>query len=234
MRTEGVEDGTDDAVAKGAPTEGALKDELRRVSASFRKKRSRHWLSTKDVIYCAFSTPGFTVHRGEAQRDARRRLEQFGLRAEDVSGKRVLDLGCNNGAMLFQISNYGPTLGLGIEYDPEKVGLARRIAEFAGVVGLEFRTGDLDRLEPADVGSPFDLVLCLAVEAHVRKPKHLYQLLAAVTRGRLLFEANGSTAPAKVLSELDKVGFREVQHLGTCDDDIVPRNNRRPIFSARK
>ena len=68
----------------------------------------------------------------------------------------------------------------------------------------------------------------------MRKPKHLYQLLAAVTRGRLLFEANASTAPAEVLSELDKVGFREVQHLGTCDDDIVPRNNRRPIFSARK
>ena len=153
MRTEGTEDETDDTVAKGAPTEGALKDELRRASASFRKKRSRHWLSTKGVIYCAFSTPGFTVHREEAQRDAGRRLEQFGLRAEDVAGKRVLDLGCNNGAMLFQISNYGPTLGLGIEYDPEKVDLARRIAEFAGVLGLEFRTGDLDRLEPADVGA---------------------------------------------------------------------------------
>ena len=214
-------------------TERALKDELRRASASFRKKRSRHWLSTKDVIYCAFSTPGFTVRREEAQRDAARRLEQFGLRPEDVAGKRVLDLGCNNGAMLFQISSYAPAQGLGVEYDPEKVDLARRIAAFAGVEGLEFRTGDLDRLEAADLGSPFDLVLCLAVEAHVRKPKHLYQLLAAVTRGKLLFEANGSTAPDKVLSELRNAGFREVRHLGTCDDDLVPRNNRRPIFSAR-
>jgi 2-polyprenyl-3-methyl-5-hydroxy-6-metoxy-1,4-benzoquinol methylase len=185
------------------------------------------------VIYCAFSTPRFTVRREEAQRDAVRRLEQFGLEPEDVAGKRVLDLGCNNGAMLFQLSNYAPTLGLGIEYDPEKVDLARRIAAFAGVDGLEFRAGDLDRLDAADLGGPFEIVLCLAVEAHVRKPRHLYQLLAAVTRGKLLFEANGSTPPEKVLSELTKAGFRDIRHLGTCDDDIVPRNNRRPIFSAR-
>jgi SAM-dependent methyltransferase len=223
------EGGSDDRAA----TERALKDELRRASASFRKKRSRHWLSTKDVIYCAFSTPGFTVRREEAQRDAARRLEQFGLGNEDVAGKRVLDLGCNNGAMLFQLSNESPALGLGIEYDPEKVDLARRIAEFAGVRTLVFRAGDLDRLEPHELNGPFDLVLCLAVEAHVRKPKHLYQLLAAVTRGKLLFEANASTPPEKVLSELTKAGFRDVRHLGTCDDDIVPRNNRRPIFSAQ-
>jgi SAM-dependent methyltransferase len=213
-------------------TERALKDELRSASASFRKKRSRHWLSTKDVIYCAFSTPAFSVRREEAQRDAVRRLEQFGVRSEHVEGRRVLDLGCNNGAMLFQLSNYAPALGLGIEYDPEKVDLARRIAAFAGLKSLEFRTGDLDRLEAVDLPGPFDLVLCLAVEAHVRKPKHLYQLLAAVTRGKLLFEANGSTEPGKVVSELGKVGFRDIRHLGTCDDDIVPRNNRRPILSA--
>ncbi len=135
--------------------------------------------------------------------------------------------------MLFQISNHAPLLGLGVEYDPEKVDLARRIASFAGVESLEFRTGDLDQLDAVDLGGPFDLVLCLAVEAHVRKPKHLYQLLAAVTRGRLLFEANASTPPEKVLSELTKAGLRDIRHLGTCDDDIVPRNNRRPIFSAR-
>ena len=70
-----------------------LTEELRAASASFRKKKSRHFLSTKDAIYCAFSTPGFSVRRDEAQRDAARRLEQFGVRPEAVRGKRVLDLG---------------------------------------------------------------------------------------------------------------------------------------------
>lgn len=216
-----------------AAARSRLTEELRSASASFRKKKSRHFLSTKDVIYCAFSTPDFTVRRDQAQRDAARRLEQFGVRLDDIRGKRVLDLGCNNGAILFQLSNYGPACGLGIEYDPEKVDLARRIAEFAGIERLEFRIGDLDVLEARELGAPFDVVLCLAIEAHVQKPDHLYRLLADVTQGALLFEANASTSPKSVEAELAKVGFREIRHLGTCDDDIVPRNNRRPIFSAR-
>lgn len=222
-----------DSQSDRAATASRLTEELRAASASFRKKKSRHFLSTRDVIYCAFSTPGFAVPRAGAQRDAARRLEQFGVRALDIRGKRVLDLGCNNGAILFQLSNYAPAAGLGIEYDPEKVDLARRIAAFAAIERLEFRVGDLDHLEAVDVGAPFDVVLCLAIEAHVRKPDHLYRLLAAVTRGVLLFEANASTSPKSVLKELARVGFRDIRHLGTCDDDIVPRNNRRPIFSAR-
>ena len=216
-----------------ATEEARLKEELRTASASFRKKKSRHWLSTKDVIYCAFSTPGFSVRRDEAQRDATRRLEQFGVRPEDIRGKRVLDLGCNNGAILFQISNHAPASGLGIEFDPDKVELARRIAAFTGIGRLEFRVGDLDQLEARDIGGPFDVVLCLAIEAHVQKPDHLYRLLAGVTRGMLLFEANASTASKDVIAELARVGFKDVRHLGSCDDDIVPRNNRRPIFTAR-
>lgn len=210
-----------------------LKDELRTVSASFRKKNSRHFLSTKNVIYCAFSTPGFSVDRAEAQRDAARRLEQFGLSPLEFRGKSVLDLGCNNGAMLFQISNYGPSRQLGIEYDPEKVDLARRIASFAGIRDIEFRVGDLDALEARDIGETFDVVLSLAIEAHVQRPERLYQLLAQVTRGVLLFEANASTKPKSVIAALTKGGFSDIRHLGTCDDDIVPRNNRRPIFLAR-
>lgn len=219
--------------ADRAAAEKSLREELRSASASFRKKSKRHFLSTKDVIYCAFSTPGFTVRRDEAQRDAARRLEQFGVRPEDIRGRRLLDLGCNNGAILFQLSNHAPASGLGIEYDPEKIDLARRIAAFAGLARLEFRVGDLDRLEAKDIGEPFDVVLCLAIEAHVQKPEHLYRLLAAVTRGTLLFEANASTPPKEVLAELGRVGFQEIRHLGSCDDDIVPRNNRRPIFTAR-
>lgn len=210
----------------------ALKDELRTVSASFRKHDKRHFLATPDVIYCAFSTPAFTVAREEAQRDASRRLYRFGLGDADVRGKRVLDLGCNNGAMLFQLSNFGLASGLGVEFDAEKVDLARRISSFAGLAGLEFRQADVDQLEAKDLGPPFEVVLCLALEAHVQKPKRLYALLGEVTRGRLFFEANASTKPKEVESRLRDAGFSDIRNLGVCDDDIVPRNNRRPIFTA--
>ncbi len=164
----------------------SLKDELRAASASFRKRDKRHFLATPDVIYCAFSTPAFAVVREEAQRDASRRLYRFGLGEADVRGKRVLDLGSNNGAMLFQLSNFGLASGLGVEFDAEKVDLARRIADFAGLAGLEFRQADVDELVAKDLGFPFEVVLCLALEAHVQKPKRLYALLGELTRGKLL------------------------------------------------
>lgn len=223
-----------DSEADRAATARALKDELRTASASFRKRARRHFLSTPDVIYCAFSTPRFSVSRDEAQRDAARRLYRFGLGDSDVRGRRVLDLGCNNGAMLFEISNYGPASGLGVEYDGEKVDLARRIAAFAGLDGLEFRQADVDQLTAQDLGGTFDVVLCLALEAHVQDPKRLYRLLGELTRGKLYFEANASTKPKEVASELSSAGFTDILDLGVCDDDIVPRNNRRPIFTARR
>ncbi len=212
----------------------SLKDELRTVSASFRKRGKRHFLSTPDVIYCAFSTPAISVRRDEAQRDAARRLLRFGIGDAEVRGKRVLDLGSNNGAMLFELSNFAPASALGVEYDADKVDLARRIAAFAGLSGTEFRQADVDELDARDLGPPFEVVLCLALEAHVREPKRLYALLAEVTRGTLYFEANASTKPKDVESALLKAGFTDVTALGVCDDDIVPRNNRRPIFTARR
>jgi 2-polyprenyl-3-methyl-5-hydroxy-6-metoxy-1,4-benzoquinol methylase len=224
----------DPAEADRAATARALKEELRAVSSSFRKRGKRHFLSTPDVIYCAFSTPRFSVGREEAQRDAARRLFRFGLGEADVRGKRVLDLGSNNGAMLFELSKFAPASALGVEYDGEKVDLARRIAEFAGLTGLEFRQADVDALEASDLGPPFDVVLCLALEAHVQKPKRLYRLLGELTRGKLYFEANASTKPKEVESELRDAGFADIRNLGVCDDDIVPRNNRRPIFTARR
>lgn len=213
-------------------TAARLKDELRQASASFRKKTARHQIRSRDAIYCAFSTPHFTVARSEAQRDAAQRLRRFGISEAEVAGRRVLDLGCNNGAMLFQLSNLAPASGLGVEYDPDKVDLAKRIATFARIDGLEFRVGDLDHLEAADLPGPFDIVFCLAIEAHVQRPAHLYDLLGAVTRGNLYFEANSPAATDDVLAELRRVGFTEIRHLGACDDDIRPSNNRRPLFTA--
>ncbi|MFZ2508407.1 MAG: methyltransferase domain-containing protein [Steroidobacteraceae bacterium] len=221
-----------ESLSDDAAVAAQLKEELREASASFRKKSARHRLRTRDTIYCAFSTPRFSVAREEAQRDAARRLQRFGIGPDQVRGRRILDLGCNNGAMLFQLSNYGPAYGLGVEFDPEKVELARRIANFSAISCLEFRVGDVDRTDAAELGGPFDVVLCLALTAHVKDTGHLYELLAATTRGTLYFEANGPTTPREVRAQLQKAGFTQVEHLGACDDDIVPRNNRRPLFTA--
>jgi SAM-dependent methyltransferase len=216
-----------------AHTPDDIRTRLRGASGSFRKKDGRHELRTKNVMYCAFSTPNFTVAPKEAQRDAGKRVAHFGLTAENVRGKSVLDLGSNAGAMLFQLSNFAPRAGLGIEYDRDKVDLANEIAAHAAIPDVRFEQGDLDKLTAAEIGV-HDIVLALAIEGHVNNPERLYRLLGEVTGEMLCFEGNSNCDMAAARKHLKAAGFTRMVDLGFCDDDRDPRNNRRPQLLARK
>ena len=210
-----------------------LKARTLESSKSFRKKTGRHYPMTPDVAYCAFTTPNFTVHRHEAQRDASERFARFGIDEKTLRGKRVLDLGANLGAMLFQASNFSIAEGLGIEFDYDKVKTAREIAALSHLDNVSFRQGDIDTLLAEELGV-FDITFALAIEGHVRTPERLYRLLGDVTGEVLYFEGNGGCSIDTVKDALHKAGFRNVEYLGFCTDDIVPRNNRRPLLNAVK
>jgi hypothetical protein len=210
-----------------------IRARLLSASGSFRKKAGRHELRTKDVMYCAFSTPNFTITPEESQRDATKRVAAFGLTREQVEGRTVLDLGSNAGAMLFEISNFHPAAGLGIEYDSDKVDLATEIATLASIPDLRFEAGDIDLLDAATVGV-HDIVFALAIEGHVQDPDRLYELLGKVTGDLLCFEGNGKCDMDYVRSRLSLAGFGDFVDLGFCQDDRDPRNNNRPQMLARK
>lgn len=215
------------------PASAELMQRLLGVSGSFRKKNGRHELKSQGLAYCSFHTAELSIPVELAQRNAGRRLARFDLVRSQVESRSVLDLGCNSGAMLFQLSNLGIKSGLGIEYDQDKVDLARDIAELSELRHLEFRQADIDRLDVAGLGK-FDIVLALAVEAHVMEPDKLLQLLADVTRGTLYFEGNGGCDIRAIAKKLLELGFAGVEQLGVCDDDARPSNNNRPLLKAWK
>lgn len=219
--------------APGADSDSDLKARTIETSRSFRRRAGRHYPRTPDVAYCAFTTPNFTVHRSESQRDASVRFRNFGLDEGVLRGKRVLDLGSHIGAMLFQATNYSIAEGLGIEFDYDKVKIAREIAELSQLNNLSFRQGDLDALVAEELGT-FDITFALAVEGHLQKPERLYALLGEVTKERLYFEGNMACDVKAVMEILRNVGFSQVEFLGLCSDDIVPGNNRRPMLRAVK
>ena len=168
-----------------------------------------------------------------SQRDAARRVAHFRLDREVVEGRSVLDLGSNAGAMLFQVSNFAPASGLGIEYDVDKVDLANEIATFAEIPNLHFEQGDIDQLDAAKVGV-HDIVFALAIESHVQDPARLYELLGEVTGDLLCFEGNHRCDMDDARARLEAAGFTDMVDLGFCDDDRDPRNNARPQLLARK
>src|SRR5690606_1602567 len=173
-----------------SPEVRELKARLRSLSGSFRKRDGRHKLQHDNIIYCSFRTKKLSVERHEAQRSAAERLTRFGITEADVKGKSLLDLGCHNGAVLLELSNFGPARGVGIEYDADKVELARDIASFSGLQNLRFEQSDIDKIDSETLGV-FDIVFALAIENHVTDADRLYELLGKVTGQTLYFEGNG-------------------------------------------
>lgn len=210
-----------------------LKDELREASLSFQTHQKRHNCKAQK-IYTAFTVPHFFVGRDEAQRDAARRLVQFGITEETVAGRSVLDLGSNVGGILFELQNFKPASSLGVEYDAAKVAIARKVALYAGLKNIRFEQMDIDKLDPEQMGPPKDIVLCLAIDKHVKKPERLFWLLGRITAGTLYFEGNSGSDPEEVRTRLLSEGFAKVENLGLSDDDCLPENNIRPILRASK
>lgn len=210
-----------------------LKRELLEASLTFNKAHGRH-VCRQGRIYNTVDLPGFVVGPNEAQRDCSRRFARFGIHADVVRGTRVLDLGSNIGGMLFEAQRYLPFECLGLEFDPPKVRVSQRVAAFAGLRNVQFVHGDVERASVRSLRGPYDVVLCLAVVEHLRKPRRLYELLGRITRNVLYFEGNSKTKASDAEACLRSAGFSRVEHLGMCDDDSLAENNRRPMFRAFK
>lgn len=208
-----------------------IKARLREVSIDFNTNGGRHTCS-QGKVYNSFSLPGFSVDG--AQRDCAKRHERLGTIGQ-LYGKRVLDLGSNVGGMLLHAQQcFQPGECLGVEYDESKVMVANRVVAFCDLGGVRFIQGDIDKITTMSVNGPYDVVFCLAVDAHVKDRKRLYRLLGEVTDETLYFEGNANTDPSEVEVLLFKNGFKRFEHLGVCDDDSRPENNCRPLLRAFK
>ncbi|MEX2572022.1 MAG: TIGR04290 family methyltransferase [Gemmatimonadota bacterium] len=102
----------------------------------------------------------------------------------DLSGKTVLDVGCNAGFYSLQLNERGARV-TGIEHDPRYLAQARFAADVLGadIEYLEMDVYDVDRL-----GRGFDYVLFLGVLYHLRHPLYALEKVAGVVREGLVFQ----------------------------------------------
>jgi len=137
-----------------------------------------------------FENPGFHyeledpnilfVHYAKYQREGftDKKWELLKFDEASLSGKSVIDLGCNEGWIGRSCMELGASPVFGVDYN-------WRYLEIARSSGLDVELSDLDAFE---FKQKFDIVLCLAVFHYVRDKERLLEKIAAATNELFILE----------------------------------------------
>lgn len=123
---------------------------------------------------------------------------------QDLSGRSVLDIGCNAGFYSFEMRRRGAARVVGIDADEHYLEQARYAARALGETGIEFRR--LSAYDVAALGERFDLVIFMGVLYHLRHPLLALDLIREHVAGdRMLFQslARGPDEVAEVAPDYD-------------------------------
>lgn len=125
------------------------------------------------------------------------KLPFFGLPA-DMSGMRVLDIGCSDGFFTFEAERRGADEVVGIDAFPESI---RRFNICRSAVGSKATAhlASVYDLNPANFGT-FDLVMFFGVLYHLRHPLLSIQKVASVTSGTMLLQSLSFEVPGLDIS----------------------------------
>ncbi|KAA6456966.1 TIGR04290 family methyltransferase [Acidobacteria bacterium AB60] len=112
---------------------------------------------------------------------------------EDLTGKTVLDIGCNAGFYSLEMYRRGASRVVGIDSDERYLSQARLAAQVTGA-RIEFR--QMSVWNVAELREKFDLVIFMGVLYHLRHPLLALDLIHEhVARDQMLFQSmqRGST-----------------------------------------
>jgi len=106
----------------------------------------------------------------------------------DLSGKTVLDIGCNAGFYTMEMARRGADRVVGIDSDPRYLAQARLAADVLGFTErIELR--QLDVYDVGALGEAFDVVIFMGVLYHLRHPLLALDLIHAhAARDILVFQ----------------------------------------------
>jgi tRNA (mo5U34)-methyltransferase len=104
----------------------------------------------------------------------------------ELSGMRVLDVGCNAGFFSTEMKRLGASYVLGIEAVPRYLEQAKLVRD---ALHLDIDLRELSVYEVAENLGTFDVTLFLGVLYHLKHPLLGLEKLAAVTKGTLIVES---------------------------------------------
>ncbi len=102
---------------------------------------------------------------------------------QDLTGRTVLDIGCNAGFFSLELKRRGAARVVGIDHDPRDLAQARLASELSG---LELELEQLSVYDVGRLGARFDVVLFMGVLYHLRHPLLALDLIRRHVAGDLL------------------------------------------------
>ena len=115
----------------------------------------------------------------------------------DLTGKSVLDIGCNAGFYSFEMKRRGAAEVIGIDSDDRYLEQARFAAAELGHDDVEFR--NLSVYDVAKLGRRFDLVIFMGVFYHLRHPLLALDLIREHVAGDIMLFQTMQQGPDDVL-----------------------------------
>lgn len=103
----------------------------------------------------------------------------------DLSGRTVLDVGCNAGFYSFRLAERGAEV-TGVDHNGRYLEQARFAAE---VLGHDVEFVELEAYDVGQLGRAFDYVVFMGVLYHLRHPLLALDRLAPLVRERMVFQS---------------------------------------------
>ena len=128
---------------------------------------------------------------------------------QELTGKTVLDIGCNAGFYSFEMKRRGAVRVLGIDEDDRYLAQARFAAEELGFADCEFEK--LSVYDVGRLGERFDLVIFMGVLYHLRHPLLALDLIREHVAGDLMLFQSMQRGSAQILPLEDDYPFTETE-----------------------
>jgi tRNA (mo5U34)-methyltransferase len=132
----------------------------------------------------------------------------------DLSGKSVLDIGCNGGFYSIEMKRRGARRVVGIDHDSDYLAQARFAAD---VLQLDIEFRQLSVFDVALLGERFDIVIFMGVLYHLRHPLLALDLIRAHVAGDMLVFQSMQRGSQDVAELADDYPIAETQLFDRSD-----------------
>ena len=129
---------------------------------------------------------------------------------DDLSGKSVIDIGCNAGFYSIEMKRRGADRVLGIDSDERYLAQARLATEVLGFNDIEF--AQVDVYDVAALGERFDFIIFMGVLYHLRHPLLALDLIREHVAGDMLLFQSMQRGSKNVLSVEPDYEFAQSDH----------------------